>query len=117
MKWRDNLRIKAKATDNYWDWENWKRVKNQVNKDIRRERLKFKENEIQNVSNDTTAKSLWNLVKKKACWTKSLAPILLKCGDNEFTTSSVKMATILNEYFLEKVRIIKIVSKMKIRTR
>ena len=78
MKIRDNLRKKAKVTNDINDWDEWKRSKNEVNREIRKEKATYKENEIKNVSNDTTAKSLWNLVKTKACWTKSLSPTVLK---------------------------------------
>ena len=44
------------------------------------------------------------MVKRKACWAKSLSPTLLKCGEVEFTTSPVRMATVLNEYFIDKVK-------------
>ena len=104
MKLRDELKIRAKLTNNIEDWDVWKKLKNEVNRDVRKEKRGQKENEIKSVENDNTAKGIWNLVKKKACWTKSLSPTALKYGDNEHTTSPTKMAEVLNEFFLNKVK-------------
>ena len=59
---------------------------------------------IKSVRDDTTAKGIWRLVKQKACWLKSLSPTALKHGDNEYTTSPTKIATLLNEFFINKVK-------------
>ena len=78
-------------------------MKNVVNKKIRKEKALKKEHEIEEVSKDVTAKSLWNLVKRRACWTQSLAPTMLKIGESEYTSSPAEMANTLNDYFISKV--------------
>ena len=91
MKERDELKIRAKITNNTEDWDVWKRVKNRVNRIVRKEKGNMKENEIKEISNDSTAKSLWNYIKRKACWSSSLAPTILRVGETEYTSSPVKM--------------------------
>ena len=71
---------------------------------VRKEKFSHRENEIYNVSADASAKSLWNLVKRRACWSKSLALTMLKTGENEFLSSLAKMASALNNYFVNKVK-------------
>ena len=63
-----------------------------------------RENEIMEVSKDSTAKSLWNSIKRKACWSSSQAPTMLRVSDTEYTSSPEKMASALNNYFVEKVK-------------
>ena len=65
MKLRDELKIRAKLTNNIGDWDIWKKLKNKVNRDVRKEKRGQKENEIKSVENDNTAKGIWNLLKKK----------------------------------------------------
>ena len=67
MKRRDELKLRSKSTNDNDYWENWKRMKNEVNRAIRKEKSKSKDNEIKVVSEDITAKSLCNYVKRKAC--------------------------------------------------
>ena len=102
MKLRDEFKTRAKLTNDIEDWNAWKRLKNEVNKDVRKEKNTNKENEIKSVGDDTTAKGIWRFVKQKACWLKSLAPTALKYGDTEYTTSPSKMATVLNEFFYKQ---------------
>ena len=78
MRERDNLKIKAKFSNEINDWNNWKKQKNEVNKLIRKEKSKQIDSEINIVNNDRAAKSLWNIVKRKAYWITSLAPTMLR---------------------------------------
>ena len=79
------------------------RLKNKVNKLVRKEKKAKSDNEITEVSKESCAKSLWNLVKNRACWSSPSAPTILKIGDIEFTTSPSKMASALNNFFVSKV--------------
>ena len=81
----------------------WKRLKNKVNKLVCKEKKANSDNEITEVSKESSAKSLWNLVKNRVCWSSPSAPTILKIGDNEFTTSPSKMASALNNFFVSKV--------------
>ena len=74
-----------------------------MNKLIRSEKKSKKDNEISNVSSDSSAKSLWNMVKNRTCWSSPSSPTILKTGENEFTSSPLKMASALNGYFVSKV--------------
>ena len=58
MKLRDKLKIRAKLTNNIEDWNVWKKLKNEVNRDVRKEKKVHKENEIKSVENNTTAKGI-----------------------------------------------------------
>merc|ERR1712240_858655 len=106
MEERDLLRSRAKSTNNPEDWSEWKILKNRVNRLVRKEKARQRENTIFEVSKDTTTKKLWNYVKSKACWTTSMAPTILKASENDFTTSPQRMAKILNDYFVQKVNTI-----------
>ena len=64
---RDLLKIRAKQSNSNLLWSEWKRFKNFVNKRIRKKKARKNENKIEEVSKDVTAKSLWNLVKRRAC--------------------------------------------------
>ena len=44
MKLRDDLKVRSKITNNFQNWDDWKRLKNEVNRDIRKEKLTKKEN-------------------------------------------------------------------------
>ena len=67
MRERDELKIRAIITNNTEDWDVWMRVKKRVNRIERKEKGNMKENKIKEGSNDSTAKSLWNYIKRKAC--------------------------------------------------
>ena len=77
-----------------------------VNRMVRKEKVKMKEYEIKEVSNGSTAKSLWNYIKRKACWSTSLTPIILRVGESDYTYSPVKMASELNRFFVDPVNTI-----------
>ena len=80
MEERNMLRRRAKSTNNPEDWSEWKILKNRVNRLVRKEKARQKENMISEVSKDTTAKKLWNYIKSKACWTTSMALTILKAS-------------------------------------
>ena len=92
MTERDKLKKIAKRTNSDADWNNWKKSKNKVNKLIRKEKSSKSTDDIIKVSKDKTAKGLWNMVKRKACWTFDLSPTTLKIDKNEVTSSPVKKA-------------------------
>ena len=46
MKLRDELKTRAKLTNNIEDRNVWKKLKNEVNRDVRKEKKVHKENEI-----------------------------------------------------------------------
>ena len=103
MNERDELKNRASRSNSKDDWLEWKKVKNRVNKMIRKEKNSKKDNEILKVSNDSSAKSLWNMVRNRACWPSPSSPTVLKIGENDFTSSPLKMASALNEFFISKV--------------
>ena len=58
MAERDSLKLKAKISNLKVHWLDWKRMKNLVNKRVRKEKSSQRENEIKKVSADASAKSV-----------------------------------------------------------
>lgn len=79
-KQRNKIKREAKKGSDKQKWMEWRRLKNKVNNKIRDERKQHENNNFVITNKDITGKQLWNLVKDRAGWTKSLAPVLLEDG-------------------------------------
>ena len=64
MKIRDELNKKAKKSNSPDDWNQWRRIKNFVNKMIRKEKKNVNVSEIKEIEGERSAKSIWNFEKK-----------------------------------------------------
>ena len=56
------------------DWNIWRLAKNRTNNLIRDCKHRQDESDMINIENDTSGRSIWNRVKQKAGWLKSMCP-------------------------------------------
>ena len=102
MKLRDKLRKTAKRSGLDTDWITWRRQKNRVNNILRKERnIKNEENTIK-LEQDSTSREIWNMIKKKAGWIKSLSPVSLSVA-GKLITSPKEIGNELNKYWITRI--------------
>ena len=92
MYWRDQLKRRATKTKNVDDWENFKRQKNFVNKEVKRVKKSFYRTEIERNRDDFkggTWRVLNNLMNE------------IKISSSESVTNPKDIADTLNQHFIE----------------
>ena len=78
MMARDKAKKVAKSSQDLENWSHYRRLRNKVNNLVRRKREKDNEETWMDVGEDMMGKRLWQKVKKRARWTQSLSPRVLK---------------------------------------
>ena len=100
MYWRDQLRRRATKNKNIDDWENFKRQKNFVNKEVKRVKKSFYRTEIERNRGDFkggTWRVLNNLMNRKSNNTM-INEIKIS---SESVTNPKDIADTLNQHFIE----------------
>ena len=101
MYWRDQLKRRATKTKNIDDWENFKREKNFVNKEVKRVKKSFYRTEIE--QNRSDFKGTWRVLNNNLMNRKSNNTMIneIKISSSESVTNPKDIADTLNQHFIE----------------
>ena len=82
------------------DWIEFRKIRNQVNSSVRKEKKLWQENKIQSFDRDSS--SIWKNVKNWLGWSSGGPPTKLLVEGTIFTKPK-DLAKIMNEFFIQKV--------------
>ena len=100
MYWRDQLKRRATKTKNVDDWENFKRQKNFVNKEVKRVKKSFYRTEIERNRGDF--KGTWRVLNNLMNRISNNTMINeIKISSSESVTNPKDIADTLNQHFIE----------------
>ena len=100
MKKRNQAQVLATSTKNMQDWSNYRALRNAVTKKLKTEKKNWQKVKLEQYDNDTG--KLWSNVKGLLNWTSVLSPTKL-FHEGVIETSPRKLASIMNEFFVNKV--------------
>ena len=106
IKIRNKAKEVSKRSGEEEDWNQYKKLRNKVNDQIKKEREGGEDEAWKKISEDKTGKSLWEEVKRRAGWVKSLTPKILSIDGVSYTKPQ-DLANHLNDYFVQKIEKIK----------
>ena len=98
---RDRLQKVAAESRNQEDWKNYKKLRNQVNNRLKSEEKTWQRLKLIECGQDSS--KLWKTVKGILSWTSSGSPSQL-FHDGKLWTRPQEVATVQNEFFLDKVK-------------
>ena len=104
MKDRDLAQVWATSTKTAADWSEYKRLRNRATKVQRVEKQNWQKQKLNQSSNNSG--KLWSIVKGWLNWSSVTSPTKL-FYNGTIVTSPQKMATIMNDFYIEKVRTIR----------
>ena len=98
---RDRLQKVAAESRNQEDWKTYKKLRNQVNNRLKSEEKTWQRLKLIECGQDSS--KLWKTVKGILSWTSSGSPSQL-FHDGKLWTRPQEVATVQNEFFLDKVK-------------
>ena len=101
IKERNEAQKKASETKTSSDWEEYKKLRNQVNSILKAEKRTWQENKISSYGSDSS--SVWKNIKNWLGWSKGGPPSKLLDNGTIFTKPS-DLARIMNLFFINKVK-------------
>ena len=99
------MKKKAKLSGKPEDWNIWRLAKNRTNNLVRDCKHRQEESDMISIENDISGRAIWNKVKQKAGWIKSMSPASIS-HEGIVYTSPKKMADIINQCLIQKIELI-----------
>ena len=106
IKARDAAQVKAATSQLKEDWDQYRRLRNDLVVVKRKEKLAWQQQKLEECEEDGDSGKLWKNVLGWLNWSSSISPTKLS-QDGALVTSPSKMAEIQNEYYINKVRTIR----------
>ena len=104
MKLRDLARTKAAQSQNYSDWMEYKRLRNDCTVKIRNDKKKYFNNMFENCENEKDVKKLYNITKKQLGWITGGPPDCFHL-DGKLVTAPKEVAEVQMKMFIIKQNI------------
>ena len=101
IRTRDAAQKNATESGKAEDWREYKSIRNSVNSILRREKESWQRIKLQEISGDS--RSTWQNIKSWLGWRTGGPPTKL-IENGELHSKPKKLANIMNNYFIEKVR-------------
>ena len=101
IKKRKIAQQKAAESQNIEDWEEFKKLRNSINKTIKSEKKQWQSKKLETFGNDT--RSIWKNVKNWLGWSSGGPPTKL-VDNGKVYTKPKDISSILNNFFVTKVR-------------
>ena len=106
MAERDLAQLTASSSGAESDWIAYRRLRNQVTSQLRRDKLHWQQEKLQSCEESSDTGGMWKNFLGWLNWTSTGSPTkLLSQGSME--TSPSRMAEIQNKYYIDKVRTIR----------
>ena len=99
---RDHARRLASQSRLAEDWKYYKRLRNEVNKVLKNEKLNWQRSKFKKCEEENDSKQVWKNVKSWLNWTSSGAPTQL-FYEGRLETQPSRLAECMNKFFIEKV--------------
>ena len=84
------------------DWNNFKRLRNEINACLRTEKKSWQSNKFSSVEKSRDSGRIWKAVKNSLNWSASGAPTKLFYG-GRLLTKPIDLAETMNRYFTDKI--------------
>ena len=104
MKQRDAAQAKAAESKCQDDWRLYKNLRNTTTARVRAEKKAWEQNKLDSTQQDSN--TIWNSVKSWLSWGNAGPPSKLFVN-GEMLTSPARLAGAMNNFFLDKVRLLK----------
>ena len=101
MSERDKAQLWASTTGNRNDWGKYRYLRNKVTKNLKTEKKSWQKKKLEECNKDSA--KLWANVKGWLNWSSSSSPSKL-FAEGRIETSPLKIATIMNNFYIDKVQ-------------
>ena len=106
MAERDNAKKIASETNCEEHWILYRRLRNTVNRVLRKEKHNWQKDKLKKFEEDSDCKQIWRSVKSCLNWTTSGTPSQL-FYEGKLETQPSQLAECMNKYFIQKVQNLK----------
>ena len=98
MKERDRAQKYAQQTNNYEDWRKYKNLRNTVNNKLKYEKVAYQRKKVIDCAENSS--SIWKSIKSFLGWSSGGPPSQLINNAGELITAPIKLANLMNDYFI-----------------